>query len=81
MSGKTTYQYRKLFSVVKQKLFVLTGRHWMHERIKTEYERGVISTLETGGPVTLVVISISRSHYAGTWRSMAGKDPIKTLQQ
>ena len=50
LSGKTTFHYRKLFGIICRRVRRITGQAWVPQRIITDYERGVISALETDFP-------------------------------
>ena len=50
LSGKTTFHYRKLFEIICRRVRRITGQAWVPQGIITDYERGVISVLETDFP-------------------------------
>ena len=47
LSGKSACQYRKFFKIISKKIHRLTGHKWVLQQIVTDYERGVISALES----------------------------------
>ena len=52
LSGKSACQYRKFFQIVGKKIKRLTGHRWVPPVIVTDYERGIISALESDFPET-----------------------------
>ena len=48
--GKTTEHYRKIFQIVKNKIQQDTGHHWEPAQVISDYERAIISAVETEFP-------------------------------
>ena len=51
LGGKTTYQYRRLFQIIKQKIGQKFNiLHWAPEKIISDFETGLIAAVQTEFP-------------------------------
>ena len=79
LSGKSACQYRKFFQIISKKIKRLTDHRWVPQIIVTDYERGIISALESHFPKTAFWMLFS--FHAGIFQKFIGNWFRKTYCQ